>query len=28
MCGGEIGAERLAARPASLICVRCAGTRR
>ena len=28
MCGGEIGEERLAARPASLICVRCAGTRR
>ena len=28
MCGGEIGAERLAARPSSLICVRCAGTRR
>jgi RNA polymerase-binding transcription factor DksA len=28
MCGGEIGAERLAARPASLICVRCAGARR
>jgi RNA polymerase-binding transcription factor DksA len=27
-CGGEIGEERLAARPASLICVRCAGTRR
>ena len=25
MCGGPIGAERLAARPASLICVRCAG---
>jgi DnaK suppressor protein len=28
MCGGEIGEERLAARPASLICVRCAATRR
>jgi RNA polymerase-binding transcription factor DksA len=28
MCGGPIGEERLAARPASLICVRCAGTRR
>jgi RNA polymerase-binding transcription factor DksA len=28
MCGGGIGEERLAARPASLICVRCAGTRR
>jgi RNA polymerase-binding transcription factor DksA len=28
MCGGEIGAERLAARPASLICVRCARARR
>ena len=28
MCGGEIGVERLAARPASLICVRCAGRRR
>jgi RNA polymerase-binding transcription factor DksA len=28
MCGGEIGEERLAARPASLICVRCARTRR
>ena len=28
MCGGEIGAERLAARPAALICVRCAGARR
>ena len=27
-CGGPIGEERLAARPASLICVRCAGTRR
>src|SRR5277367_6521247 len=24
MCGGPIGAERLAARPASLTCVRCA----
>lgn len=24
-CGGPIGAERLAARPASLTCVRCAG---
>jgi RNA polymerase-binding transcription factor DksA len=24
ICGGPIGAERLAARPASLICVRCA----
>ena len=28
MCGAEIGAERLAARPVALICVRCAGTRR
>ena|SRR5882672_6947013 len=28
MCGGPIGEERLAARPASLICVRCARTRR
>ena len=28
ICGGPIGAERLAARPASLICVRCARTRR
>ncbi len=28
MCGGPIGAERLAARPASLTCVRCAGKRR
>ena len=28
MCGGPIGEERLAARPASLICVRCAGKRR
>jgi RNA polymerase-binding transcription factor DksA len=28
MCGGPIGEERLAARPASLICVRCAGRRR
>lgn len=28
VCGGPIGAERLAARPASLICVRCAGKRR
>ena len=28
MCGEPIGAERLAARPASLICVRCARTRR
>jgi DnaK suppressor protein len=28
ICGGPIGAERLAARPASLICVRCAGRRR
>jgi DnaK suppressor protein len=27
-CGGAIGEERLAARPASLVCVRCAGTRR
>lgn len=27
-CGGPIGAERLAARPASLTCVRCAGRRR
>jgi DnaK suppressor protein len=27
-CGGPIGAERLAARPAALICVRCAGRRR
>jgi DnaK suppressor protein len=28
ICGGPIGAERLAARPASLICVRCARARR
>src|ERR1700704_1782988 len=28
MCGGPIGAERLAARPAALICVDCARTRR
>ena len=28
MCGEPIGEERLAARPASLICVRCAGPRR
>jgi RNA polymerase-binding transcription factor DksA len=28
MCGGPIGEERLAARPSSLICVRCARTRR
>jgi DnaK suppressor protein len=28
MCGSEIGEERLAARPASLICVRCAARRR
>jgi len=28
MCGEPIGAERLAVRPASLICVRCARTRR
>lgn len=28
ICGDPIGAERLAARPASLICVRCAGRRR
>jgi RNA polymerase-binding transcription factor DksA len=28
ICGGAIGAERLAARPASLVCVRCAGARR
>jgi len=28
ICGGEIGAERLIVRPASLICVRCARTRR
>lgn len=28
ICGGPIGEERLAARPASLICVRCARTRR
>ncbi len=28
ICGGEIGAERLTVRPASLICVRCARTRR
>jgi DnaK suppressor protein len=27
-CGGPIGEERLAARPASLICVRCAQARR
>jgi RNA polymerase-binding transcription factor DksA len=28
ICGGSIGVERLAARPASLTCVRCAGKRR
>jgi DnaK suppressor protein len=28
MCGEPIGEERLAARPASLICVRCAAARR
>jgi RNA polymerase-binding transcription factor len=28
ICGGQIGEERLAARPASLICVRCAARRR
>jgi RNA polymerase-binding transcription factor DksA len=28
MCGRPIGEDRLAARPAALICVRCAGTRR
>jgi DnaK suppressor protein len=28
ICGRPIGEERLAARPAALICVRCAGTRR
>jgi RNA polymerase-binding transcription factor len=28
ICGGPIGAERLAARPAALICVRCARARR
>ena len=28
ICGGEIGAERLTVRPASLICIRCARTRR
>jgi RNA polymerase-binding transcription factor len=28
ICGGSIGAERLAARPASLTCVVCAGKRR
>ncbi|MGH3251207.1 MAG: TraR/DksA family transcriptional regulator [Trebonia sp.] len=28
ICSGLIGEERLAARPASLICVRCARTRR
>jgi DnaK suppressor protein len=27
MCGGPIGAERLAARPAALTCVRCAARR-
>jgi DnaK suppressor protein len=27
ICGGPIGAERLAARPASLTCVRCASRR-
>lgn len=26
-CGGDIGAERLAARPAATTCVRCAATR-
>lgn len=28
ICGSPIGAERLAARPAALICIRCARTRR
>jgi DnaK suppressor protein len=28
LCGGPIGAERLAARPAALTCVRCAAKRR
>jgi RNA polymerase-binding transcription factor DksA len=28
ICGGPIGAERLAARPSSLICIRCAAKRR
>ena len=28
MCGGPIGAERLAARPSALICIRCAAKRR
>ena len=28
ICGGPMGAERLAARPAALICVSCARTRR
>ena len=28
ICGGEIGAERLTVRPASLICISCARTRR
>jgi RNA polymerase-binding transcription factor DksA len=28
ICGRPIGAERLAARPASLICIRCAAKRR
>jgi DnaK suppressor protein len=28
ICGDSIGVERLAARPASLTCVRCAGKRR
>ncbi|HXT89495.1 MAG TPA: TraR/DksA C4-type zinc finger protein [Trebonia sp.] len=28
ICGEPIGAERLAARPASLICIRCAAKRR
>ena len=28
ICGGPIGVERLAARPSSLTCVRCAGKRR
>ncbi len=27
-CGRPIGAERLAARPAALTCIRCAGSRR
>ena len=27
-CGGPIGAERLTARPAALICIRCAAKRR